>query len=547
MDLAAALAVLRVAVLPDHRAQALADQDEVIKKDSKTLNMKRFYQLIVVGLAVVCLNHSVKAQIEPGAFGYYQDALRFSQTSIYGTARFRAIGGAGSVLGGDLGAAMLNPAGLGMFNRSQFVFTPNLDFKSFETDFLDNSIHNENTRFGIGNFGLALNFNKGDLEPGGWRGGTLAFTYNRVNTFNQNLVYSAYNGNSSIIDAMLNRADGYFPEELGGIEQVGYDHYLINPVPGAEDIYVSFVEGFPVQQERISKRGSMDQFNISFGGNFDDKVYLGAGIGFTSSDYNYRRVYTEDFDDPALSQFQIDERLDVTGTGINMNLGVIVRPTNFMRIGASITTPTWYNFSEEGDVIYRSDFNNYDVANFTDDNGNRLILEDTVLNFQESSTDIYFSDYNIRTPMKFNAGVAFFIGKNGFITADVEHLNYSNAHVSSLDFNAEKDNSTIENIYQSSTNFRIGGEYRYNIFRFRLGYAALGDPYKALFDGLDRSRTVVSGGVGMNIGKYFFDLTLAETAFKDSFTSYAFVDGTGPTAITKSKITNASLTFGLNF
>lgn len=509
--------------------------------------MKRIYQLLVVGLAVVCLGQTAAAQVEPGSFGYYQDALRFSQTSPFGTSRLQAIGGAGSVLGGDLGAAVLNPAGLGFFNRSQFVFTPSLNFKRFNNEFLGNAVTNENTRLEIGNFGLALNFNKGDLEPGKWRGGTLAFTYNRTNDFRQSLAYSGQNNNSSIIDAMLNRADGFFPEELGGIEQVGYDHYLINPIPGAEDIYVSFVEGFPLQSERISRRGSIDQINISFGGNFDDKIYLGAGLGFTSSDYSYGRVFTENFNDPTISSFEIDERLDVTGTGFNLNLGAIFRPTNFMRIGASITTPTWYNFSEESDAIYSTNYNNYDVSNFRDDNGNRLILEDTVLNSLETRTNILFSNYNLRTPLKFNAGVAFFIGKNGFITADIERLNYSNAHVSSVDFNSESDNNTISNIYQSTTNLRIGGEYRYSIFRLRLGYASIGDPYKESFDGVDRSRSTVSGGLGINVGRYFIDMAMSQTTFNESFTSYSFVDGTGPTANIENKLTKASLTFGINF
>lgn len=509
--------------------------------------MKRIYQLFLVGLAMFCLNQTSKAQVEPGAFGYYQDALRFSQYGVYGTSRFQALGGAGSVLGGDLSAGILNPAGLGMFNRSQFVLTPSLNFKKSDVDFLGRNIANEDTKFNLANFGLALNFNKGDLEPGPWRGGTLAITYNRVSTFNQQLSYTAQNDNSSIIDAMLNRADGFFPEELGGIEKVGYDHFLINPIPGAEDIYASFVQGFPSQNERITRSGNLDQFNVSFGGNFADQVYIGAGIGFTSTDYSYSRIFTETFDDPAISSFQIDERLNVTGTGVNLNLGVIVRPTNFMRIGASFTSPTWYNLSDEGDAIYRSEYKSYDVSNFRDDQGNRLILEDTVLNSLESSTDIYFSDYKIRTPMKLNAGVAFFIGKNGFITADIEHLNYSNAYISSLDFNSESDNSTIENIYQSSTNIRLGGEYRYSIFRFRAGYASLGDPYKSSFDGLDRSRSVVSGGIGINIGSYFVDFVMSQTAYKDSFTSYTFADGTGPTAVIDNKLTNASLTLGLNF
>lgn len=509
--------------------------------------MKRIYQLIGVGLAVVCLFNPLKAQIAPGSFGYYQDVLRLTQTNPFGTARYQALGGAGSVLGGDLSSAILNPAGLGMYNRSQLVLTPSLDFKQLKTDFLDNSVRNEDTRFQVANFGLAINFMKGDLEPGSWRGGTLGFTYNRMADYRQSLNYSGFNGNSSIIDAMLNRADGFFPEELGGIERTGYDHFLINPVPGAEDIYVSFVEGFPVQNEQIIRRGTTDQFNISFGGNFEDKLYLGAGIGITNSDYSYDRTYIEDFDDPALSRFRIDERLDVNGTGVNMNLGFIFRPTNFVRLGASLTTPTWYSFNEEGDNFYRTSYNGYDVSNFRDDNGNRLIQEDTVLNDLVTDSGIFISDYTIRTPMKFNFGVVFFLGKNGFITADIERQNYGNAHVSSLDFNSESDNSTIENIYQAATNIRIGGEYRFSAFRFRLGYASIGDPYQDSFDELDRSRETISGGIGLHVGAYFVDLTLSQTTFSDSFTSYTFVDGTGPTANIENQLTKASLTLGLNF
>lgn len=182
-----------------------------------------------------------------------------------------------------------------------------------------------------------------------------------------------------------------------------------------------------------------------------------------------------------------------------------------------------------------------------DDNGDRLITEDTVLNFQQSETPIFFSDYNLRTPLKLNVGAAFFIGKNGFITVDVEHLNYTNSFVSSVDFNPNADNQTIDNIYQSTTNIRLGGEFRYDIFRLRAGYASIGDAFKDDFDGVDRSRTTVSGGLGVNLGKYFLDFAYAQTNFNESFTSFTFLDGTGPTASIDNSIGKASLTFGLNF
>ena len=80
-----------------------------------------------------------------------------------------------------------------------------------------------------------------------------------------------------------------------------------------------------------------------------------------------------------------------------------------------------------------------------------------------------------------------------------------------------------------------------------MGYASIGDPYKSSFDGMDRSRSTVSGGLGINVGRYFIDLAMSQTNFNDTFTSYTFADGTGPTANIENRLTKTSLTFGLNF
>ncbi|MFY0592868.1 OmpP1/FadL family transporter [Roseivirga sp.] len=508
--------------------------------------MKNKIKLMVIGMAALCLHFNLNAQVQSGSFGYYQDALRFSQSNMVGTARIAGMAGAGSVLGGDLSATALNPAGLGFYNRSQFVFTPSLNFNQYNTAFLGQNSNNEKSRLEFSNLGVVVNFNKSDFIPGGWRGGSIAVTYNRTNDFSQRLTYGANNDNNSIIDAMLDRADGFFDFELGGIEQVGFDHYLINPLPNAPDFYVSPVEGFPFQEESITRSGFTDKINIAGGANYDDKIYVGAGVGIVYSSYNMNRIYIESFAGTVLQSFSIDELFDASGTGFNANVGIIVRPTDFLRVGASITTPTWFNFSEESDAVYNSEYNNFDVSGF-EDNGQRVILEDTVLNSLQTQTNVFFSDYDLRTPSKINLGAAFFIGKSGFITADFERINYSNAHVSSSDFSADSDNRTIASIYDAATNIRIGGEYRYKEFRFRGGYASLGDPTNDLLDDVDRSRTVISAGIGMNLGRYFFDFAYSQTKFNDSFTSYTFTDGVGPTAITESKLNNARLTFGLNF
>ena len=99
--------------------------------------MKKVFKLIVLSLIAFCLNNSLQAQaqVNPNAFGYYQDALRFTQWGQYGSGRIHGLAGAGSTLGGDLSAAYLNPAGLGFYNRNQFTITPNISFNSYSTQY----------------------------------------------------------------------------------------------------------------------------------------------------------------------------------------------------------------------------------------------------------------------------------------------------------------------------------------------------------------------------------------------------------------------------
>jgi len=51
--------------------------------------------------------------------GYFEDALRFSQSFPAGSARIMAIGGTQWSLGGDVSNIAGNPAGLGFFRKSE--------------------------------------------------------------------------------------------------------------------------------------------------------------------------------------------------------------------------------------------------------------------------------------------------------------------------------------------------------------------------------------------------------------------------------------------
>ena len=53
-----------------------------------------------------------------------EDAIRYSWQPLNGSARFMATGGVMGSLGGDITAAFVNPAGLGLFKTGEFVFSP---------------------------------------------------------------------------------------------------------------------------------------------------------------------------------------------------------------------------------------------------------------------------------------------------------------------------------------------------------------------------------------------------------------------------------------
>ena len=60
------------------------------------------------------------------------DALRYSLLNMGGTARYNAMGGAFGALGGDMTTLSINPAGIGVYRKSEFSFTTAFD--AFGTD-----------------------------------------------------------------------------------------------------------------------------------------------------------------------------------------------------------------------------------------------------------------------------------------------------------------------------------------------------------------------------------------------------------------------------
>lgn len=478
------------------------------------------------------------------AQSYVESALLFSRTRPGGSARIQGMGGSQIALGGDYSVGLSNPAGLGMYNRSEVTLTPAYSAYDTEAEYLGSFNKSSTSKFIIPGLSLVLHM---PMEKNGFVGGSFAVSLSRTNDFNRSINYYGENDQTSIIDSFIDIANGaptdQFENELyNSPTGLAYYNYLIGPKsllhPDSSKIeYFTDVRTIPYQQEQIDTEGANNQWSFSYGANFNDKLFLGAGIGLSTLKFKSTKLYSEDFDDPYLNYLDLEESLDIKGNGINATLGAIVRPVDFLQVGVSFTTPTYFEFTETYDAGMSTSWKNFDYYG----DGS------TILNNESAATDIVTSDYSLTTPMKFSAGVAF-LSEYGIITGDVEFTNPAKAkyssNISGVSFS--QDNENIKAAYQSVVNYRIGGEFRYKILRVRAGYGFQGSALKDYFD-IDNSIQTISGGIGVRFKKFYADFALVNSNAKDYYQPYYFSDGPGPLVTLDSKTTTGMLTFGFTF
>lgn len=507
----------------------------------------------------------MSAGFQGWAQGFVENALLFSRTKPGGSARIQGMGGAQVALGGDFSSALSNPAGLGMYNRSEFTFSPALNTYDTEASYLGTKSNDSKNVFNIPGLSYVHHLPQ---DKNGFLGGSFGISMTRINDFNTTFEYGGRDDVSSIVDYFKERATGYSINELPSPyeetpllnfdlpEGLAYLTYLITPInedpnnttPVLPDDYINYFSDLDTlgdevrsldRTQRVNVKGAQYQWSLAYGGNYKDVLFFGASVGITTLRYRFSSSYGEsnyNFSespgyDP-LNSLRLDEDIVIDGTGINLTLGLIYRPVSFAQVGISFVTPTYYELTDSYSARMRTDWDSNQV-----DYGDH-----------DESSEPLVSEYNIITPMKFSTGVAFFLGKYGFVTGDVEFINYNKAKYDSntpgVSFRPENDD--IDYYYTNVVNYRVGAEFRYNIFRLRGGYGVQANPYKESFD-VERKITTISTGAGVRFEKFFVDVAWLLNKSDTSYSPYVFQDGTGPVTTLKNKFTSAMLTLGFTF
>jgi len=475
------------------------------------------------------------------------DALRYSFLSPQGTARSMGFGNALGSVGGDFASLSVNPAGIGIYRRGELMFTPAFRFSNTEGRYLNNTLDDSRTAFNVNNLGAVFTRTpKGRrYDKSNWKAVSFGFGLNRTADFNRNYTYGGRMKtdnspvNNSYSERFVDDATMY-PGDLetnGTLAYLGWQSYLINN--DSLGFYSLASSNIGLNQLRsVSERGGISEMVFSLGGNYQEKLMIGATLGLPSVRYT-RDAFFEETDaggdnNDGFGSFRYSESLKTTGLGVNLKLGMIYKPADAFRFGIAIHTPTWFGLTDE--------FSEQLFANTE--------------NFQGAVTarnDLRRFDYGLTTPWRGIVSATVMMGKNGFISADYEYVGYNAMRYRFA--NEYKDeqtarNTVLKNTFQAASNVRVGIEGRMDNLFARGGFGYYGNPYQNSANKMQRMD--LSLGLGIRGEHAFLDLAymysqLEQTEIPYSIPASAMYPAglVAPTARLKSGMNTIALTLGL--
>lgn len=427
-----------------------------------------------------------------------EDALRYSFLQPQGTARFVATGGSMSALGVDFSTASVNPAGIGWVRNGYVVVSPGVSLNRTNSLLLDgtnnSTVNGSRNRFALPNVGVVFTNSTRSLY---WPTFNIGIGINRQANFNETINYRGRSIGSLLESFVEDANDGIFNDFRNELAFDPDVQALFSDDAGTGflsdyDEFNFATDGTILREGSVIRQGSLNEFVINFGGSFKDKVMWGFTLGVPFTNFTETREYAEIDRDAEVDFFDdlsFDELLEVSGTGLNFKFGLILRPSQTIRVGISAHSPTFWSFNE----VYETDF----TYNFTE-------LDGSAQGGTALSPRSEFG-YNLQTPWRFVLGTGIILGKKGFVSFDVDYTNFAANQFGYDDFAEEATdlNNEIDEVFTSGLHLRAGGEYRINdAFQIRVGAGLQNLPFQAI----DETYLTLSGGFGYRAGRFFLDL-----------------------------------------
>ncbi len=381
----------------------------------------------------------------------------YSNSSILGSSKYNAMAGSMGALGGDVSVLNSNPAGIGVNIASEMSGSLIIANNKNATSLAGKSMDYKVNKTDLGNVGGVLVFQLDESTP--WK-----FVNIGVNYSNQSIEdYSETPGNSNV-------------------------KFIINDTNNVPIDNLSFAG------HAYNRYGNLSKMSIAVGGNYDNRIYVGAGL-------NFHTVALDQYDSVAFDSMA-NNSTDVynkqytpfseTSTGFSATVGIIGKINPQFRLGAAIETPTWYSIERV--------FNEYNDP--IDGDGS------------------YREDRSLTTPMKATLSAAFVPNKNFAINVDYT-LGITKPKYKVQGTAETQLNNFFSDHSKSLSEIKAGAEYRIDAFRLRAGYGFANSPFdkvslssysdsgvgaNSTFENLIvGKRTTIGAGIGYDFRSFYID------------------------------------------
>ena len=347
---------------------------------------------------------------------FAQDAQLISQTDLIGTARYVAMAGAMTAVGGDPTAVKDNPAGLGVYRRLEVGLTLCEDLDKIHQAEYTGRAGRYNT-FSVSQASLIFSL-MNNARSRGMISNNLILSYQRLANYNRRYVAGLADEDFSLSHVIADKTNGlkesalqpdtrWDDPEVGWLSCQAYDTYLINP-DGSQWSSL-LMDGQQVSNYMtVTETGYLNQYTVGWGTNISNKIFLGASLNMMSVYRNQTVQYSENFGDGC--GLKNNTYVALSGLGIGASIGIIAHPVRWLRIGASFTTPsaltlTTTSYGDLASYVY-----------FTDSTGTQNLVT-----FTSQSPQNRVTDRSMRLPLRTSVGLAFQLKKYGLLSVQYDY------------------------------------------------------------------------------------------------------------------------------
>lgn len=439
------------------------------------------------------------------------DAINITAPQLKGTARYMGMGGAFGALGGDPTALKDNPAGLGVYRSSETTLTLNSSIISTQANWNSMVQKEDKNSLELNNFTYVMSIPLWKIKENGLLSSNFSFGFSRVKDFNRSFNATTQPTLHSFTDFLASfatqSADAYSTKEedlkpskgydpytnsrISWLSLIGYQGYLINPSSDGTKWTSVLDEGVKVRPStHIVESGGINEYTFGWGGNFNNRLFLGINMNLLEMNYALKEHLHETFLlTKGQGSFDLTSRYNMSGSGVNLKIGAIYLPTDQIRLGASLHTPTFFNISQ---------YTNFDLQ----------VADKKDLYLPERG---FSQDIQLSSPLQAQFSVAYLFGMRGLLSAEYGITTYNTMQFkqegSSKNFAIE--NNDITNNLQNGHTFKVGTEYKASKnTALRAGYSYATSPH----------RTSDMAGKSLNLNTAFTNTGYQQQANNQHFT-----------------------------